>query len=284
MDEIKINKNLLLIFRLLMTLIGAAVGIVAIWQVFSVRPELVRSVGLKAVFYIACGTLPAAFMFLTARPLLGVVLAGCEKVKLGFKGVKAVEVAGVFVGLIIGVFFGFVSDAVMRLFLPIIALRIIIAVVLAVVTAYVAAMLCIRFINKAEASDGESESESAESFSKEYTGGSGYVLSGGALKNDRIINVCAKWLTGDIFVLESTAEGFSKTADINPVAADAARRLDELLGSGKVKISDFGNDFENDDDAVISFAFEKNLKILVENGNSIKETSLPVHLLVLDEL
>lgn len=220
MDEIKINKNLLLIFRLLMALVGAAVGVTAIWHVFAFNPDLVRSAGLRAVFYFACGALPAAVMLLTAAPLLHLVLSLCEKIK----GVN--------------------------------------------------------FTNKAE----DKEEAKSDADEREYTGENGYVLSAGAFGSDRVVNMCENWLVGEIFVLKSTADAFGKTMDKDPVSADAARRLDALIKSGKVKIADFGGETENDDDGVISFAFEKNLKIIVGNRNAIKETSYPVHLLALDEL
>lgn len=213
MDEIKINKNLLLIFRLLMALVGAAVGIIAIWQVFAVNPNLVRSAGLKAVFYFACGTLPAVVMLLTAGPLLHLLLSTREKIK----GVGCT--------------------------------------------------------NKTE----DSEEAKSDADEREYTGESGYVLSASAFESDRVVNMCENWLVGEVFVLRSTADAIGKTAD-------AARRSDALIKSGKIKIADFGAATENGDDGVISFAFEKNLKIIVGNRDAIEETSYPVHLLALDEL
>ena len=280
--EEKLNKNLLLIFRIVCALAGAAVGVVAIWQVFQAKPNLVQSAGLKAVFYIACGALPAVVLLLSARPLLGLVLSVCERVKRRFRGVKAVEVAGVFLGLIIGVFFGFVSEVVMELFLRIVALRILIAVVIAVVTAYFSAVLCLKFIGKAE--DADRKADDADSERKEYTGAGGYVLTGSALKSDRIVNVCENWLNCDVFVLSSTVNFFAETEETNSVSAEAVKRFNSLKESGKVKVVEFDFDAENEDDRIISFAWRENLKILVLNGNSVKETRLPVHLLALDEL
>ena len=282
MNEKKINKNLLLIFKALCALVGATVGIIAVWQVFESNPTLVNGIGLKVVFYFVCGIVPAALLLLSAKPLLLLILSLCDKIKLHFKGVKAEAVAGVLFGIVIGMFFGFVAEIVMKLFLDIFALRIIISVVIAIVSAYFFALLCLNFVNKADKSSGGEDKPQTEE--TEYTGAGGYVLAGSALKSERIINVCENWLVGEIFVLKTTVDRFAETAAANSVSAEAARRYETLNSGGKITAAEFDCATENEDDRLISFALEKNLKILVENRAAVKETPFKVHILALDEL
>ena len=267
MNERKFNKKLLLIFSAVLAAVGAAVGVVSVWQVFGRHPELVNGIGLKVVFYLACGVVPAALMWLTAKPLLSLIYAMCDRIKSKFSGVKGAEVASVMLGVIIGAFFGFVAELITELFLYIFALRVVIAAVLSVAVAYFVTLLCLKLIGKNE-EHGERE-DAAESMSGE----NGYLLSLSALKNEKTVLLCENWLMGEVFVSERTAEKFGEAAPESEKI-----RIEKLIGDGRIKT------VSGADRSDAELAGEMNLKVIVESRESADFSAASTPLLALDEL
>lgn len=279
MDEKKVNRNLLLIFRIVCASVGAAIGVLAIWQVFAANPNLVNNTGLRVVFYIACGAVPSALLLLTAKPLLLAVLVFSDRMKSALKDVKASYVACLVIGLAIGLMVGIGCEYLMRLFLNIAAIRIMLDVIISALVTYFAIMLFLHFVEKAEIAQTDSAQQEEEQLN--YTGESGYLLSGSSFSSDRIVTLCEKWLSGDIFVLSATVNGFIENESLSQEATDALSRFKALEEKGKIKVVSAKSDDEGE---LASFAVSKNLKILVENANSLKEISPTALFLSLDEL
>ncbi|MDR2202691.1 MAG: hypothetical protein LBP26_08075 [Clostridiales bacterium] len=226
MYEKKYPKGLILAARLILFASGAAFGIVSIWQTFAWYPTLVKNVGLRVVFYAVSGLVPGLVLFLSAKPVMSVILAAGDKLKGRFKNVSAFDAASVILGIAAGAMTGYLSDLIIGLFLKIIALRILLSVILAAVAGYLTALLAWSRIN--------SEPNAAEKDEPDRS--NGYMVSAAALADGKVAAICLHLLKGDVLVIKSALAA----------NAAAAQNFERLKDAGRVRAIDAGGGPEAD--------------------------------------
>lgn len=262
----KLNGKLVMIVRIVLFVLGAALGTLAVWQYFQLNPNVVVG-GIKAVFYSACALVPALLMLFSTKPILMLAYAIGDLIKKAFGRTKPMDVASALLGLLIGLLLGYLCEALFSLVLKIFALRLIIDILVGLIFGYVSALLCSKLLsNKNASSDGLSEGERNGA---EYgvtrlsiKSGTGYLLSASALYRKTLVPICEKWLLGTIFVSQKTVDLLMDDA-ANPLSAEAIVRYRALCESGKVRLINAKNADSDEKTELVCLAQNKRLKLIV---------------------
>lgn len=262
----QLNKNLVLITRCVLFVLGAVVGATAMMQFLHGSDRVNES--LKIVFYIASGLVAALVLMFSAKPILYLVFAIGDGLKKIFGRTKPMDIAGILMGICIGLMLSYLAEVLLSMVLTIASARIIICIIIALTGSYIAALLCVKWLG----SDGTEE---------EVPDFYGFLLTESALKNDKIVMLCKNWLSGGVWVLNKTLNALIDNLS-DPQCAKALKHYRELDEGKLIKTSNYSAD-KSGIDLLTEFASNKRLKLIVESRADYKaEETLPV--LALDEL
>lgn len=263
----RLSKRLIIVASVVLFLVGALLGFLAMWQFLAFRPQNL-SEPLKYVFYTAGALLAGLLLFFSTKLILYLMYTIGDALKKAFGHTKPLDIAGVLLGVVIGVMVAYLADALLGLVLKILAVRVAIVIVVGLAASLIAIILCTKFLS------------SKNDDVVEVPAFSGYLLSSSALKNIKIIPLCSSWLNGDIFVLSIT---INKLIGEQDSGRSALQNYHELTKNGLVKtINDDTSNYENTQ--IISTAEARGLKIIAESTAEYDSLTIVATVLGLDTL
>ncbi|MCL2062623.1 MAG: hypothetical protein FWH03_08400 [Firmicutes bacterium] len=269
------ERRIMILMRLVLFLTGTLIGALSMWQALD-SMTISFAVWTKICFYTAAILFVGGVMMLSARPLREGFHSFSQSVRKKFKAVKAVDIAGITLGLLLGLIAAFLCEFLFAMFLPILALRVFIAVVLGLLCAFLTAVAVSGWLGTGRE---ESKPEQEAEFLR---GAKGYLLTEAALGEAKIISICKLWLTGNIYVLSKTADKLA-AADETEAGSAAYENFKALYTAKAVKILEFLSD--GGTDAYVDAAEAKKLKIIAAKSDAaLNEAKRRAVVLSLDEL
>lgn len=254
----KYNKIILLSLKILLFIAGFSVGIMIVWQIFEQYPDAAGD-ALKVVFYIVSGIVPAVILFLSAKPLYFLLHGAGTKIISKLQGVKGENAAGVILCLVLGLILGYLCDIVLSLFISILALRIVIDFFIGLFVMYGALVMFYKLINA-------SAKERADEDNEDVPFG-GYIFTKKALENEKTIFLIEKWLSGNMYILNSAVISLLESED------ERGKETYENIISLKEKkllTPCLEGETGQENELIMKFAAKNNLKIITLNEEESK--------------
>jgi len=249
------ERRIMILLRLSLLAIGATLGSLAMWQMLDVM-AMSFHVTIEVLFYFAAVVVLGGVLFLSApmvRLCFSRIAAFVRRKKQ--KSTKAVDVAGIALGLLAGIVAALLVEFTFVLFLPILAVRIFIAVVVGILLAFVVAVVISNWVAKGGSDWGSSIEESAHT-------AKGFLITELALAHPKIINLCKFWLEGNLYVLTHTAERLARYVEAELEQNKAYENFTMLYQTQSIKILDYVPKSIAINHAYIEAAEFKKLKIV----------------------
>ncbi|MCI9031337.1 MAG: hypothetical protein HFK09_02305 [Clostridia bacterium] len=253
MGHKKHNKKIMAAVRVVLLFGGFMLGTAL--AVLFLRGDFVSiSDWVRLAIVISCGVLLGLFLMLSARPIVWLVLAAGEKLKYTIRTRRPEEIAGYALGICLGVLLSLVAYILLTLFVPIVALNIALTIVIAVLLSFVGAIVCSRLMLY-----GASRETDTEKDKDDDTAADGYIVTSGALANEKAGEIIGRWLTGKLVVLELTGRLLAESD--NERCEDALKLFGTLVAGGKLKCVGYEKSGEEAKD-VISYASSRRLAVI----------------------
>lgn len=260
-----VDRRVLLITRVVLFIVGAVVGWLAMWQFLLAFPAAVRD-GLKVVFEIIAAAVIAFALMLSARPIiyLGKLIAvGVARLAARL---KPLEVVGLVLGIATGMMVAFLAYVLMSLFLPIIAVRVVLTVLVGFGACVGASVAFARGLTAPP----EEEPVSGERYH-------GWILHASAFSSERLPRML-EWMDGPVYVLGRTIKTLIDGMETDP---DALARYKEL--STQDAFRQLESPETDETQAVTRLALTKRLRIVAASPDQVASAPL-VKVLYLDAL
>lgn len=242
----QVDNRILFVVRILLFMLGATVGWLAMRQVFLTYPTLVRD-GLKVAFDTVAALTLGAVLALSARPIMQfAVYVGRGIVRFANRH-KPIELVGVLLGLAVGLMIAFFAAVVMQLFVPIVAVRVAVTVVVALIASFFSAVAFVRLLLS------PAETEPAESRA------AGYILHSSAFASGAVVTLVEEWLNGPVYVSGKTVTELIAGVETD---SDPLVRYRHLESAESVRRADSANKLTENED-VARLARIKRLKVIV---------------------
>jgi len=281
------ERRIMIIMRFSMFFIGAIIGAIGMWQALTVI-DIAFHPALIALFYIASSLLAGGVLFLSA-PIARVIFKKISTYfRRRFKVVKAVDIAGIASGFIVGVAVALIVEFTFVLFLPILAVRILISILLGLIFAFITAIAISGWIARGIERERQDNGQEA---TVRHKGHKGFLLTANALAHPKILLLCNLWLEGNLFVLSQTAEELNKVNTLSGL--DKQEKTNETLAYNNYKLLLYANSIkvlelfkqEVETEALIDAGEMKCLKIVCTNTDvKMLNTDKDIVFLNLDEL
>ena len=255
-----VDRRVLLITRVVLFIVGAVVGWLAMWQFLLAFPAAVRD-GLKVVFEIIAAAVIAFALMLSARPIiyLGKLIAvGVAR--------RAARLKPLVLGIATGMMVAFLAYVLMSLFLPIIAVRVVLTVLVGFGACVGASVAFARGLTAPP----EEEPVSGERYH-------GWILHASAFSSDRLPHML-EWMDGPVYVLGRTIKTLIDGMETDP---DALARYKEL--STQDAFRQLESPETDETQAVTRLALTKRLRIVAASPDQVASAPL-VKVLYLDAL
>ncbi len=272
----KRDRRILVLLRVLLFVIGGAIGILIAWQIQ-------QALGINysvVIFYLCYGAgilLIGGVLALSAELFLSLARSLATALKNKMSAVSAFDVTGLVIGLVFGMVSALLVELLLQNIMSILALRVVIDIVLGLLVATVASYNCSKWLSSSDTGLDESETTKNKIATK------GYILTRGALRADKITTLCRDWLDGNIFVISTLYESLSQEAKGEEKSKEC-ENFNELYTQGIVKIISVATPF-NELETTISTAYSKKLKVICSKNDKldiINTTSLS--LLIIEQL
>ncbi len=247
MDEQKYNKKKLSVLRIVLIVLGAAIGFSALWQYFSVFPDLVNP-AYKIAISVVSSAAAATLLGLSAKPCYNLFGGVIDRIyaAVGSLGVRG-AIVGV-IGLVAAGIAAFTVDIIIRNVQNIWAVRLISD---ALVFMVFGAICCIGFTKWLDASETDSGVAPKNN---------GYLMSYDCFKSKRAL-IAARVVIG-AKVLDGAYKALLMSDGDN---AEAAARLNDINACGTAKIVKCGKEFSSLDEferIEREFAERKRLRLI----------------------
>lgn len=261
----EVNKKALLITRLVMFIVGATVGALAMWQFSIYYPNLVKA-PLNIVYITVCSVACAFLLALSSKPIYQVFLAIMSMVKRFFESRPLAENIAGTIGFVFGGVCGYLFEFALRVGLTVVAVRVLIEIIIGILLAFLFGYVAIYFVRAKKARDA-ARAENVLPTSKFV----GYVITSGAFKSENLNKAATMFI--NVKVLPQTVNALIdgvKTED----GVEALKRFEsvrQLFGNIECKK-------ETDELAAVkAIAQSKNLRIIasaeekIDNAINIEE-------------
>lgn len=245
MKNKEIDKRIVFLVRVILFIVGAVVGWLAMWQFLTAYPAAVRD-PLKIVFEIIAALVAAVALMLSARPIirLGKLIAD-GVLKLAAR-MKPMELVGIVLGIAAGLMVAFLAYALMNLFIPIPALKVVLTVIVAFIACFIASVAFAR---------GLSAPAAEEPAEKRFNG---CIVHSSAFESEKLA-LALEWVDGPVIILGKTIRTLIDNMERNEAAlirykelsADEAFRQAEGAGGDETE-------------AVVRYALTRRLKIIAK--------------------
>lgn len=242
-----IDRRVVFIARVILFIVGAVVGWVAMWQFLLAYPQAVRD-SLKIVFEIIAAAVVAFALLLSTRPILYLGKWIADGIKSLTARVKPLEAVGIVLGIAAGLMVAFLAYVLMNLFIPIVAVRIVLTVIIGFVACVAASYAFARGLTAPP----EEEPIAHERFN-------GLIVHSSAFMSERLEHIL-EWLDAPVYVLGRTVKTLIDRMDVEP---DALARYKELAGQEAFRTVESTETDETQ--AVVRYAVTKRLKIIAKS-------------------
>lgn len=259
--------RILVAARVILFMLGATVGWLSMWQLFLVYPSLVPD-GLKITFDSVVALFLGALLALSARPILNVLSYIGAAILRFVSGHRPIELVGVLLGLAVGLMIAFFSDAIMRLFIPVKAVRIVVTVVIGLIAVFTASVAFARML----LSPPERTEEAVHPV--------GYILYSSAFLSPKLTQLAEEWFNGPVYVTAKTVGALIAAVETD---SEPLIRYRKLEGNDSVRRSDAGNRLTEAEE-VARLARLKRLKIVVSSSAAVPDFGAGVKVLDIDTL
>ncbi len=269
------ERRIMILMRVALFFAGGLIGALSMWQALDTVP-FSFPVTVTVLCYVASVLFLGGLLALSAPPLRAGFHKFSGAVRKRFRSVKAVDVAGVAIGLLLGLGAAFLSEFLFGLFLNILALRVLIDASFG---------LLVAFLTTIAVSGSSAENQKEDTPAEIARGTKGYLLTERALANPKIISLCGLWLDGNIYVLSRTADKLAARAE-SPEGGGAAafEHFKALYAAKKLRILEFLSN-ERGADAYFEAAEAKKLKIVAaETDEKLLAAKRSVVVLVIDRM
>ena len=261
------DARILALARVLLFMLGASVGWLAMWQLFLAYPKLVPD-GWKIAFDTMAAVFLGGLLALSARPILNVLTyVGAALLRFVSRH-RPIELVGVLLGVAVGLMIAFFVSALLRTFLPVKAARVIITVVVALFSVFVASVAFVRLL----LAPPEKAEEPAHT--------AGYILHSSAFRSALVTQLVEDWLNGPVYVSGKTVSALIASVEED---SDPLVRYRKLEANDSVRRTDAANRLSETEE-VARLARLKRLKIIVASENGPTDFGAGVKVLDIDTL
>lgn len=258
--------RILTVARILLFLLGASVGWLCMWQLFLAYPNLVRD-GLKIVFDAMVALFTGALLALSARPIVAFIAYLVERTVRFSAQHKPIELVGLLLGVAVGLMIAVFAEVVMRLFLPIKAVRILLTVLIAVVACVVAAVAFVRMLLNPP--------DTAATATRH----TGYIVHSSAFGSAKL-ETLLDWLNGEVYVSRKTVNALIEVVEGDSEPLIRFRRLE----TGETFRHVESSNKLSEDEEVARLALMKRLKVIAKGLGEGEPLGVGVKVLDIDSL
>ena len=254
------EKRIMILLRIVLAISGIALGIIAMWQALDFFAIEINP-GIALLFYIAA-SITLGGIFLLSAPLIRIMFHKVARYwRTKFKDFKVLDIAGITVGVIVGLSIAFLINFIFEVFLPIVALRLFIAIVFGLVTAFITTLGISSWLGKVIEAETTLEESGLTARSLK-----GFLLTHKALRHSKILVLSENWLEGSVFVLAKLAQHFEEMPADKRLENTGYKNYKTLKQKNLIKILDYFSPKAFDDELEIEYyidaAIAKKVKIV----------------------
>lgn len=261
------DARILAIARVILFMLGASVGWLAMWQLFLAYPSLVPD-GWKIAFDAMAAVFSGGLLALSARPILNMLsYVGAALLRFVSRH-RPIELVGVLLGVAVGLMIAFFVSALLQVFLPVKAARVVITVVVALFSVFVASLAFVRLL----LSPPEKEEEAVHTV--------GYILHSSVFRSALVTPLVEDWLNGPVFVSGKTVSALIASVEED---SDPLVRYRKLEANESVRRIDAANRLSETEE-IARLARLKRLKIIVGSEDGPIDFGTGVKVLDIDTL
>jgi uncharacterized protein YacL len=255
---------------------GAFVGAASCFQIL-LSIEIKLHIAVIVLCHTAAAILCGGILSLSALPIRTAFHGFANFLRRRFKGIRVVDIAGVMLGVVVGLVFSFLTEFLFRLFLHIVGVRILIDVIIGLSAAFLTGISVSGWLaaekNKRDGNDVSQDSQG------QFKGYKGYLLTESALRNPKTPDICRRWIDGNIYVLASTVKNLREQNSGEAEVLTAYAAFQSLFNARVVKILEFDTS-AGALEVYLEAAKSKKLKIIAA-GDEAKELKKSVFAVIL---
>lgn len=258
----ELNKRLVLVVRLILFFWGMIAGWTFAEFIFGLYPDYLTEVYELIIKIVNAAVFGAVFSTL-ARPVSMLTLFAGRSLRRAFIDKPLYVTGSVALGLIIGIMFGVLANAIVEIFTPLLVARFIIAFAAAAAGWYIGYLGCKKWLSSAALDE--------DNVVIEY---SGYILAYGAFFSDKVLYV-SELLNGRIYVLSRTLRRLIELSGSDVTAKEALENYLRLSEYSDVRIVNTGAD-RSEEEEIAALAKSKLLKVIVGGAGEITDGDVKV--------